>query len=162
MPRRVRGADAASVFPSLEAKYNPGQPRVPAGSSGGGSTVASPMGRIDFDDLPSFSDLFALFQITPSETDNSDFDELAGDGPDGDGPELPSGEPPEIPQSRPTVPDERMSVVWDVVEWIGKKGQYSPAVSGYFGILNAAHWFKAYEEMTKTYYDPPETLDSFN
>jgi hypothetical protein len=25
--------------------------------------------------------------------------------------------------------------------------------------LNAAHWFKAYEEMTKTYYDPPETLE---
>lgn len=52
-----------------------------------------------------------------------------------------------------------MSVVWDVVEWVGKKGRYSPAVSGYFGILNAAHWFRSYEEMAKTYYDSPETLE---
>jgi hypothetical protein len=89
--------EVASDFPSLEGKYNPSQPRVPAGSGresgrwtdgsnggGGGNAAASPMGNIDFGDLPSFSDLFALFQITPSETDNSDYDQLAGDVPDGD------------------------------------------------------------------------------
>lgn len=49
------GADVASVFPSLEGKYTPNQPRVPAGSgresgrwtdgsSGGGNAVA---GRLD-------------------------------------------------------------------------------------------------------------------
>jgi len=126
--------------------------------------AASPMGNIDFGDLPNFSDVFSLFQITPGETDNSVYTQLAAVSEDGDGPgighnEGPPLEPPEIPQTRPNVSDERMSVVWDVVEWIGKKGRNSPAVSGYFGILNAAHWFKYYEEMTKTYHDPPETLE---
>lgn len=171
--------DLASVYPALEQKYNRNQPRVPAGngresgrwtdgSSGGtgsgSNPVTSPMGNTDFGDLPNFSDVFSLFQITPSETDNSDYTQLAGDVSDGDGPGIghnqgPPFEPPEISQTRPNVSDERMSVVWDVVEWIGKKGRNSPAVSGYFGILNAAHWFKYYEEMTKTYYDPPETLE---
>lgn len=166
------GTDPATVYPALERKYSPNQPRVPAGNpdggqwmrgggGDGGSVLSSrPMGNVDFGDLPSFSDLFALFQITPREQDNSDYTQLAGDRPPGIGHnEGPPLEPPEIPDSRPTVPDERMSVVWDVVEWIGKKGRYSPAVSGYFGLLNTAHWFKYYEEMTKTYYDPPRSLE---
>lgn len=170
---------AASVYCGVERKYSPNQPRVPAGNgresgrwtegSGGGAgsganLAASPMGHIDFGDLPNFSDVFSLFQITPGETDNSDYTQLAGDVSEDGGPDIGRNEgsplePPEIPQTRPNVSDERMSVVWDVVEWIGKKGRNSPAVSGYFGILNAAHWFKYYEEMTKTYHDPPETLE---
>lgn len=71
------GSEIASAFPALDRKYNANQPRVPAGSadggqwtSGGGSgtggdgntAAVSPMGNIDFGNLPSFSDLFALFQ----------------------------------------------------------------------------------------------------
>lgn len=77
------GSDVASVFPVLapaETKYNPNQPRVPKGSgdesgrwtdgssTGIGSGSASPMGQLDFGDLPNFSDLFGLFQISPSES----------------------------------------------------------------------------------------------
>lgn len=162
--------DPASVFPALERKYSPNQPRVPAGNpdggqwtdgGGGGGALrrARPMGGIDVGDPSEIGNL-GLFEIAPHERDNSDYTKLAGELPGvghNEGPPL--DEPPEIPQSKPSVSDERMSVVWDVVDWIGKKGRYSPAVSGYFGALSAAHWFKYYEEMTKTYYDPPETLE---
>lgn len=103
----------ASVYSDVERKYSPTQPRVPAGSgresgrwthgsSGGigtgGAITASPMGNIDFGDLPNFSDVFSLFQITPNETDNADYTQLAGNTSESGGPELPSNDPPEIPQ----------------------------------------------------------------
>ena len=78
------GTDPASVYPALapaETKYNPNQPRVPAGNGresgrwtdggGGIGSLARPMGQINFGDLPNFSDLFGLFQITPTEADST-------------------------------------------------------------------------------------------
>lgn len=55
-----------------EQKYSPNQPRDwrgrwTDGGGGSGSGSASPMGQINFGDLPNFSDLFGLFQITPSD-----------------------------------------------------------------------------------------------
>lgn len=56
-----------------EQKYSPSQPRDWRGrwtdvGGGGSNTISgSPIGRINFGDLPNFSDLFGLFQITPSD-----------------------------------------------------------------------------------------------
>lgn len=67
-----------------EQKYSPSQPRdwrgrwTDVGGGGSGSPSASPMGRINFGDLPNFSDLFGLFQITPSDG-AVDGVQLAGD-----------------------------------------------------------------------------------
>jgi hypothetical protein len=63
---------ALSTSFSLDRKYNPNQPRVPAGNSDGGqwtsgaggsgqNNAAQSPGNIDLGSLPSFSDLFALF-----------------------------------------------------------------------------------------------------
>ncbi|HEY0235249.1 MAG TPA: hypothetical protein VGC86_09380 [Afipia sp.] len=113
------GSDPFEILPGFEQKYNQAQPRVPAGNgresgrwtdgsgSGAGSDVGQPTSGIDFGDLPSFSDLFALFQITPQEFGNPDGTQLAGEIPDGDGPGIghnqgPPLEPPEIPAGRPS------------------------------------------------------------
>jgi len=119
------GTDVASVYPALERKYSPNQPRVPAGNpdggqwtdgSGSGATrVARQVGHVDIGDLPNFRDLFALFQISPSETDNSDYTQLAGDLPPGLGHnEGPSLEPPEIPRKH-----------YDISGWYGQRIQTS-------------------------------------
>ena len=123
-----RDTDLGNAFPALGQKYNASQPRVPAGNSdggqwtGGNSNGASqpqPMGNIDFGDLPNFGDLFALFQIAPSDVDFGDLIQLAGDPPAGDGPGMghnqgPPLEPPEIPEMRPSTSDARMDIVWKV------------------------------------------------
>lgn len=70
-------ADPASAYPALDCKYNPNQPRVPAGSgresgrwtdgsSGGGdgSAAAPLMGNIDFGNLSEIGNL-GLFEIAP-------------------------------------------------------------------------------------------------
>lgn len=182
------GTDIASVFPSLEAKYNPSQPRVPAGSGresgrwtsgsngGGGAGVngggvssgdgdvagsasMSPMGNFDFGDLPNFSDIFSLFQISPGEIDNSDYVQLAGDVPDGDSPELPSNEPPEIPESRPDSTQGRMGFVRAAAEWVARMGRYSPAASAYLGALDQVDELKALTDTIKSANDPPRSLE---
>lgn len=53
-----------------ELKYSPDQPRDrwTDGGGGSGNSSVSPIGQIDFGDLPNFSDLFGLFQISPAET----------------------------------------------------------------------------------------------
>lgn len=69
-----------------ERKYSPTQPRdergrwtdTGGGARGSGAVSASPMGQINFGDLPNFSDLFGLFQISPA-ADASDGTQFAGD-----------------------------------------------------------------------------------
>lgn len=167
--------EVASGFPSLEGKYNPSQPRVPAGrgresgrwtdgSSGGGSAAASPMGRIDFGDLPSFSDLFALFQITPSTFDNTDFAQLAGDVPDGERPGLsqnegPSHEPPEIPPKAPEYGGEYMKFIRQAADWVRSVGRSAPYVDAYFGALTKIDETNAIVNTIKSANDPPRSLE---
>ncbi|MES2750190.1 MAG: hypothetical protein V4661_02350 [Pseudomonadota bacterium] len=162
------GTDIASVFPPFESKYSASQPRVPAGNSdggqwtsgggaGGGVSVASPMGHIDFGDLPSFSDLFSLFQITPSETDFSGT-QLAGDIPTGDSPETPSNEPPEIPKRMPVTRDERMGFVRAAAEWVRVVGRYTPVVGAYFEALDQIGEINRLTAAIKTANDPPRNL----
>jgi len=67
-----------------ERKYSPDQPRDWRGrwtDTGGdsGNSSASPMGQINFGDLPNFTDLSGLFQIAPSESTENDV-QLASDG----------------------------------------------------------------------------------
>lgn len=67
-----------------EEKYSPSQPRDWRGrwTDGGGasgSPSTSPIGHINFGDLPNFSDLFGLFQITPGDG-AYDGVQLASDG----------------------------------------------------------------------------------
>jgi hypothetical protein len=167
-----RGTDAASVFPSLARKYNPGQPRVPAGntdggqwtSGGGGSgsggnadATVSPMGHIDFGNLPSFSDLFALFQIAPGEADNSDYDQLAGEIPTGDGPELPSSEPPEIPQRMPKTSAERTSVMRAIANWLGTNSGLAGDV--YAVTVSNVEWLKDRQALIQAARDEPKTYE---
>ncbi|MBS4002645.1 MAG: hypothetical protein KGZ91_04670 [Afipia sp.] len=170
---------AASVYCGVERKYSPNQPRVPAGNgresgrwtdgSGGGpgsgaNPAASPMGNIDFGDLPNFSDVFSLFQITPGETDNSVYTQLAAVSEDGDGPgighnEGPPLEPSEIPQQRPQTPSGRMEIVWGIARWVSRVGRYAPVVDMFFGAKDQIEWLKSYDPAMKSYSDPPRTLD---
>jgi hypothetical protein len=47
------GTNPADVFPALDRKYSPGQPRVPAGQAGGGRWTDEEDGGIGFSDLSS-------------------------------------------------------------------------------------------------------------
>lgn len=67
-----------------QQKYSPSQPRDwrgrwTDGGGGSGNGTASPMGQINLGDLPNFSDLFGLFQITPRDG-AYDGVQLASDG----------------------------------------------------------------------------------
>lgn len=171
------GTDPASVYPALERKYSPNQPRVPAGNpdggqwtDGDGSSGASvpnstqPMGNIDFGDLPSFSDLFALFQITPSEIDNSDYTQLAGDVPEGDGPgighnEGPPLEPPEIPAETPKRGGDWMQFARSAAGWVKLVGRYSPYADAFFGAVKQIDETNEIINTIKSANDPPRTLE---
>jgi len=67
------GADVAKAFPTLARKYNPNQPRVPAGNSDGGPWTDGRAGSL------------GLFQITP-RNNAVDGVQLAGDWRPDDGP----------------------------------------------------------------------------
>jgi hypothetical protein len=80
--RYLRPGSSLDALFGVEQKYNPNQPRVPAGSSDGGqwtngasgsaqNDAAQSSGNIDLGNLPSFSDLF----------DTTDDIQLAGDPP---------------------------------------------------------------------------------
>lgn len=87
-----QGTDVASIYPALERKYSPSQPRVPAGNPDGGqwtdgdgsgaARVTKPMGRVDLGDFREIGNL-GLFQIAPRERDNSDYSQLASNVPEG-------------------------------------------------------------------------------
>ncbi|TKT73689.1 hypothetical protein YH63_020925 [Afipia massiliensis] len=170
------GTDVASVFPALERKYSPSQPRVPAGNPDGGqwtdgggdgsnpaaNATARPVGSINFD-LSEIGNL-GLFQIAPRDRDNSDYARLAGDMPEGDGLGIghnqgPPLEPSEIPLQRPESPADRMKVVWDIARWVNRVGRYAPAVDIFFGAKDQIEWLKSYDSAMKSYSDPPKTLE---
>ena len=121
---------------SLERKYSPNQPRVPAGNSDGGqwtsgaggstqNDTAQSSGNIDLGNVPSFSDLFALFQITPQEFDTTDDIQLAGDPPGIGHNGGPSLEPPDIPDERPLLRADRVGFLKDAAAWLSQVGKAS-------------------------------------
>lgn len=108
-------------------------------TSGGGSAqndAAQSFGNIDPGNLPSFSDLFALFQISPQEFDATDDIQFAGDPPGIGHNGGPSLDPPEIPESIPDTTRERMGFVRAAAAWIGAVGRYTPFVGAYFEALD--------------------------
>ncbi|WP_024574016.1 MULTISPECIES: hypothetical protein [unclassified Afipia] len=166
--------DPASVYPALEQKYSPSQPRVPAGngresgrwtdaSSGGAGNganpAASPMGHVDFGDLPNFSDVFSLFQITPGETDNTDYAQLAGNTSEDGGPELPSNEPPEVPAETPKKGGDWMRFVRSAADWIKLAGRYSPFADAFFGAVRQIDETNEIINTIKSANDPPRSLE---
>lgn len=165
--------DPSSIYPVLECKFSPSQPRVPAGNPDGGqwtdgdgsgtARIAKPMGRVDLGDLSEIGNL-GLFQIAPRERDNSNYAQLAGDVPEGDGPGIghnqrPPLEPSEIPLQRPESPADRMEVVWAIARWVGRIGRYAPAVDIFFGAKDQIEWLKSYDPAMTSYSDPPRTFD---
>lgn len=160
------GVSVADVFPGRSRKYNPDQPRVPAGqpdggrwTDGGGGTAA-PMGNVGFGDLSELDDFSDLFQIAPYETD-LDGVQLAGEPPEGIGHNQgpPLDEPPAIPEQRPQTRSERMDFVRSAVSWIGRVGRYSPVVGMFLGALDQAEDLKGLTDAIKTANDPPATLE---
>lgn len=160
------GSDLTGAFSTFDRKYNRNQPRVPAGNSEGGrwtsgavgsGGTASPMGMINFGDLPNFSDLFALFQIASGEIDNSDHTELAGDVPDGEGPELPSSEPPEIPQQMPKTSAERTGLMRAAANWLGRNTGLATDI--YIGTINNVEWLKDRQDVILAARDEPKTYE---
>ena len=169
------GAEGTKTFPVPNRKYSPSQRRVPAGRSDGGQWTSGNAnsggnnqpqrtGSIDFGDPSELSDLSGLFEIAPSDFDLGDLTQFAGDIPPGDSPGIghndgPPLEPPEVPETRPSMPTARMDIVWKVTEWMGAIGRQSPLIGVFFQANEQAEWFKNYIDITKTYHDPPQTLD---
>ncbi|MCO5129853.1 MAG: hypothetical protein M9932_04725 [Xanthobacteraceae bacterium] len=160
------GVFVADVFPGRSRKYNPNQPRVPAGQPGGGRWTdggggsAGPMGNVGFGDLSELDDFSDLFQIAPYETD-LDGVQLAGEPPEGIGHNQgpPLDEPPAIPEQRPQTRSERMDFVRSAVSWIGRVGRYSPVVGMFLGALDQAEDLKGLTDAIKTANDPPRSLE---
>lgn len=161
------GSDIEKAVPAIERKYNQDQPRVPAGNgreSGrwtDGDTqndVARPMGSIDFGDLPSFSELFALFQITPQEFDNTDHIQLAGDPPDAGDNGSPL-EPPDIPTERPDTSADRMKVIRDLARLASEMSRVAPVLDIVSAATEQAKWLKSWEGAIRSYSDPPKTFE---
>ncbi len=164
-------ADPASVYPALEQKYSRNQPRVPAGNgresgrwtdANGGSDnevnpTASPMGNIDLGGLQNFSDVFSLFQIAPSETDNSDYTQLAGNTSEDGGPELPSNEPPEIPQQVPKTSAERTGIMRAAANWLGRNSGLAADI--YTGAMNNVQWLKDRQDLIQAARDEPKSYE---
>ncbi len=169
------GSDPAVAFPALDCKYSPSQPRTAAGNgresgrwtdasgSGGNGSAVSPMGNIDPSNLSEIGNL-GLFEITPSEQDNSDYMQLAGDVPDGDSPGIghnqgPPLEPPEIPQKMPETTDERMGFIRKAAEWVRIAGRYTPLVGTYFEALDQIEEIKRLTDIIKSANDQSATLE---
>ncbi len=163
----VPGA-AASVYSDVERKYSPNQPRVPAGSGresgrwtdGNSGGAASPTGMIDFGSLPNFSDLFSLFQIAPTETDNSDYTQLAGDVPEGN--ESGTSQThvvPEIPKERPDSSSDRMKVVRDIARLNSQVMRVMSVLDVVSIATEHAGWLKSYDGAMRSYGDPPRSLE---
>lgn len=156
------GSTVADAFPALSRKYNPNQPRVPAGNSDGGQWTdggigsTAPMGDIGFGNLSELADFSDLFQITPSET-ALDGVQLAGDPPIGEGPELPSDEPPEIPQERPATSAERTRYLRAAASWLARNGGLAGNI--YVGAMNNVEWLKDYGDVIQAARDEPKSLE---
>jgi len=168
--RYLRPGSSLDALFGVEQKYNPNQPRVPAGSSDGGqwtngasgsaqNDAAQSSGNIDLGNLPSFSDLFALFQIAPQEFDTTDDVQLAGDPPGIGHNGGPSLDPPEMPDERPRLRGDRVGFLKDAATWLGQVGKASVIGQLFLGAANNVEWLDDYQHTIQTYNDPPKTLD---
>lgn len=156
------GSDLAAAFPALARKYNPNQPRVPAGSPDGGQWsdgsggAAQPMREGGFGDLIDSDDFAALFQITSNETDINGV-QLAGDPPTGDSPQVPSAEPPEIPSDRPNASAQRTGYLRAAADWLARNGGLAADI--YTGTMNNVEWLNDYHDLVQAARDEPQSFE---
>lgn len=174
------GGNLAAAYPALALKYNPNQPRVPAGHSDGGqwtngsggfaavlnrpvvqsaliSDATPPMGDIA---IPNGRNEYPdLFGIRPPAA-IQDGTRLAGDRPEWKDPPpvKPVEPPPEIPRQLPATRELRMGLVRRGVEWVARMGRFSPAVDVFFGALDQIREIGWLTDMMKTANDPPGSL----
>jgi len=173
------GTKVAEIFPALDRKYSPSQPRTPAGNgresgrwtsehsgtgSGGASIFASPMGGADISAGDVSADSDGLFNIAPAEFDDFDLTQLAGDIPEGDSPGIghnqgPPLEPPEIPTERPDNSADRMKVVWDLARWVARVRGILPVTAALDVATENAEWLQFRKAAILSYDDPPKSLE---
>lgn len=135
------GADVDKAFPALARKYNPNQPRVPAGNSDGGRWTDDGAG----------GGSLGLFQITPRDN-TVDGVRLAGDWP-------PFEEPPEAPPSVRKPTERPIDFIRRVVKYLRVVGPISPAADGIFEALRQAEGLRGETAAIKSANDPPRTLE---
>jgi hypothetical protein len=141
-------ADVTAVFPALERKYSPDQPRVPAGNPDGGQwTDGSLWGSL------------GLFQIKPREQRREGV-QLAGEPPTGIGHNggPPLGEPPQIPKKMPATRSERMDFARAAAEWVRNARRLGIAVDAFFELLDQVTAINRITDAIKSANDPPATL----
>ncbi|WP_439924834.1 hypothetical protein [Nitrobacter sp. JJSN] len=121
------GVDVVKAFPALARKYNPDQPRVPAGSSDGGQWT-------DGGGSHPAAQERGLIQ-------------LAGDPPPGMGHNQgpPLDEPPGIPSERPLTSAQRTAFLRAAASWLARH----PGLAGeiYTGTMNNVEWLKDYHDL---------------
>ncbi len=177
------GTPLADIYPALAFKYNPDQPRVPAGNSrdsgrwgdggssgrprvyitgqnddgetlgDGGTGVSLPSLSFDVGDLLGNIDWSDLFDVKPRKRRTGGV-RLAGDLPDGFG--APDDKPPKVPAKRPKKSSQRTGVFRVITSWARRH----PAIAGDLiaGLLDISDWMDAYEDLIEADRDPPKTM----
>ena len=135
------GADVAEAFPMLARKYNPNQPRVPAGNSDGGQWADGGAGGSSL----------GLFQITP-RNNTVDGVQLAGKPPS-------TEEPPEIPPAARKPGERPIEFTRRVIKYLRGVGPMSPAADSVFEALRQAEGLRAETAAIRSANDPPRTLE---
>ena len=136
------GADVAKAFPALARKYNPSQPRVPAGNPDGGQWTDGGAGG---------AGSLGLFQITPRDN-TIDGVQLAGEPP-------PIEEQPEIPPAARKPGERPIDFIRRVIKYLRVVGPMSPAADAVVEALRQAEGLRGETAAIKSANDPPRTLE---
>jgi len=138
-------ADVGAIFPALERKYSPDQPRVPAGNPDGGQWTDG-----------SLSGSLGLFQIKPRER-RTDGVQLAGEPPTGDSPDQPSTEPPPIPPTRPKKSADSTRFLRAAANWL--KGASKIRADIFIAAIRNVEWAKERYDLIHAARDEPKSYE---
>ncbi|MFC0241262.1 hypothetical protein [Rhodopseudomonas telluris] len=169
------GSNVLDAFPPLAFKYNPNQPRVPAGYPDGGqwtngrggsaisakpsgdvrSNAALPMGSVPIADAARES--ANLFSLAPKEPDRTGI-RLAGDLPEGSdpSPRTPVDPPPEVPPVKPKTSSERTALCRAVASWMVRNAGLPAKIL--FSAFDHVEWLKDRQALIVAATDPPMSL----
>ncbi len=139
-------ADIGAIFPALERKYSPDQPRVPAGNPDGGQWTDG-----------SLSGSLGLFQIKPRER-RTDGVQLAGEPPTGDGPNVPTTEPPPIPPTRPKKSADATRFLRAAANWL--KGASKIRADIFTAAIKKIEWLNDRHALIEAARDEPNLTKS--
>jgi hypothetical protein len=171
------GSNVLDAFPPLAFKYNPNQPRVPAGYPDGGqwtngwggsaisakpsgdvrSSAALPMGSVPIADAARES--ANLFSLAPKEPDRTGI-RLAGDLPEGSDPSPSTGDerPPEVPDKLPETPEGRNRLMRAAITWVARVGRHAPIVDVLFGAIDQLDQTNKLSAAIRSANDPRRSL----